>query len=84
MAKPLGEVIPSRRWRHTSGRTASPYGAAPYVSDADKADWTLETVGWTVRHPDGTIGLARPPFGSEAEAQAWVDANPTFPGMSQG
>jgi hypothetical protein len=40
--------------------------------------------GWTVEHPDGTSGLGRAPFATQAEAQAWCDAHPNFPGMSQG
>lgn len=79
-----GEVIPSRVYVHTSGRRASPYGSAPWLSDAGKAEWTLVDEGFTVRHPDGTIGLGRKPFTTAEEAQAWVDAHPRFPGMSQG
>jgi hypothetical protein len=43
----------------------------------------LITKGWTVTHPDGTEGLGRKAFETEAEAQAWCDANPNFPGMNQ-
>lgn len=79
-----GSVIPARRYRHsTSGLTASPYGAAPWRSEADRENWKLEAVGWTVAHPDGTIGLARQPFATREDAQAWVDVHPTFSGMSQ-
>lgn len=79
----MGEVIPSRRWVHTSGRQASPYGAVPWTSEADRENWTMETVGWTIQHPDGTIGIGRQPFTTKEEAQAWVDKNPHFRGMQQ-
>lgn len=81
----MGEVIESRRWRNIKdGRTASIYGSVPYQSDAEKAEWTIEVTGWTVKHPDGTTGLGRPPFETQAEALAWVAAHPNFKGMSQG
>jgi hypothetical protein len=74
----MGEVIEARQWRHPSGRTASVYGSLPQGEG-----WEIVTTGWTIQHPDGTIGLGRPPFASKAEAQAWVDAHPNFPGMQQ-
>lgn len=81
----MGEVIPHRYWRHKpSGRRASIYGAAPYYGEADQADWEIVQEGWTIRHPDGTIGLARGPFADKADAEAWVAKYPNFPGMSQG
>lgn len=79
----MSHPIPARRYRHTSGRTASIYGSAPWLSEAERAAWTVEVVGWTVAHPDGTNGLGRVPFATEAEAQAWCDANPNFRGMMQ-
>jgi hypothetical protein len=86
----MGEVIEARQWRHTgnaanpaTNRTASPYGSAPWVSENDRSAWTLEVTGYTIQHPDGTIGLGRPPFASKEEAQGWVDKHPNFPGMQQ-
>jgi hypothetical protein len=86
----MGDVIEARRWRHTgnaanpaTGRTASPYGAAPWLSENDRSAWTLEVVGWTIKHPDGTVGLGREPFATKEAAQAWADANPNFKGMQQ-
>ena len=69
------EVVPSRRWKHRSGRTASIYGAVPYVSDEDEADWSIETVGYTLRDTlRGTLGAASLPFGAtKDEAQALAD-----------
>jgi hypothetical protein len=37
----------SKNWKHTSGRTASIYGAVPYYTDADKKHWTIETNGYS-------------------------------------
>lgn len=69
MSTPLPAVIPSRRWRNEStGETASIYGASPGPG------WTLETTGWTIRWGDGTVGCGRPPFATEAEATAHLDA----------
>ena len=79
----MGEVIEAKRYRHTNGRTASPYGAAPWTSEADRANWTLEVVGYTIKHPDGTIGIGKPPFPTREAAQAWIDANQHFRGMQQ-
>jgi hypothetical protein len=75
--------IEAKRWRHTSGRAASVYGACPWTSEADEPNWEIETAGWTVQHPDGTTGIGRVPFATREEAQAWCDANPRFPGMRQ-
>ena len=72
---PRYTVIPSRAYRHTSGMFASLHGATPWTSEAGRADWTLATRGWTVRNErDGTVGIGRVPWASEAEAQAWADA----------
>ena len=66
------EVIESKRWKHTDGRTASVYGAAPYLSD--RKAWTVETVGFTVRNnKTETVGIGRAPWKTQAEAQAWVN-----------
>ncbi len=64
-------VIPSRRWRHKSGRTASIYGAVPWTGAPGntKADWTMETSGWTWENRNGTIGLGRAPAETFEEAE---------------
>jgi len=66
------EIIPSRRWRHVSGRTASPYGASPWTGAPGntREDWTLETSGFTWRMSNGTIGLGRPPAATREEAES--------------
>jgi hypothetical protein len=64
------EVIESKRWRHTpSGRTASIYGAVPWTQEADKANWAIETIGWTWRLDNGTIGLGRAPAATREQAE---------------
>lgn len=62
------QVIPSRKWVHVSGRTASLFGAVPYMSESEKPDWSIETAGWTWKMDNGTIGLGRVPAKTEAEA----------------
>lgn len=60
--KPRYTVIPSRVWKATDGRTASPYGSCPWTSDADKPNWKIENVGYTVRNNvDGTVGVGKAP-----------------------
>ena len=75
---------PHRYWTGPNGRTASIYGAAPWGFGPNPGGWEIVAKGWTVAHPDGTLGLARVPFTSREDAQAWCDAHPHFPGMSQG
>lgn len=74
--KRIIEVIPSRRWRHTSGRTASIYGACPWTGAPGntEADWIMETVGWTWVNANGTIGLGRVPAATKEEAEAVMNA----------
>ena len=64
-------VIPAKIMRHKSGRTASPYGAAPWTGAPGdtEADWTMETVGWTWQNSNGTIGLGRVPAKTREEAE---------------
>jgi hypothetical protein len=67
------EVIPSRRWRHVSGKTASVYGAAPWVHSAEAADWHVEESGWTLVNPyNGEIGACRRPFATKEEAEKFA------------
>jgi len=79
------KVIEARAWKHgPSGRLASLHGACPWGAESERIDWAIVSTGWTVAHPDGTTGIGRVPFKTREEAQAWVDAHPCFPGMSQG
>lgn len=73
-----GTVIPHKYYRTPCGGRVSAFSS--YVPPGS----TLIENGFTISHPDGTTGLGRGPFTTEAEAQAWVDAHPRFPGMSQG
>lgn len=68
-------IIEARQWHNkTSGRTASIYGAIPWTSQTEAANWHIETIGWTVKdNKNGTIGLGRRPFQTFEEAQAWID-----------
>jgi len=72
MGKPV-EVIESKRWRHTNGRTASIYGAVPWTNATDKPNWTIEMAGYTLRMSDGAVGYGRPPLPTKEEAQAVMD-----------
>lgn len=73
-----GTVIPNRFYHHpvTGQRVGLHTSHVP-------AGCELVTEGFTIRHPDGTTGLGRGAFDTAEEAQAWVDAHPRFPGMSQ-
>lgn len=74
------QAIPRQFWQHSSGRTASLYGSVPWVSAADKAEWTVVTKGWTVKWPDGTIGTPKP-FATKEDAEAFI-AGTKFGGYS--
>lgn len=73
----MSNPIPNRFYLTPQGKRVSMFsGFIPPGS-------ILKQEGWTVQHPDGTTGLARRPFETESEAQAWCDAHPNFKGMSQ-
>lgn len=69
------EIIESRVWIHAvTGARVSPYGAAPWTRESDRANWTLATVGYTVReNRKGTIGIGRLAFLTREQAQVWVN-----------
>lgn len=73
-----GKVVLSRYYRTPTGGRVSIYSS--HVPPGSE----LVIDGFTIEHPDGTVGLGRGAFTTKAEAQAWVDANPRFPGMNQG
>lgn len=73
-----GKVVPYKVYVAPNGKQFSLYSS--YIPEGS----VLVEKGYTINHPDGTNGLGRAPFETEAEAQAWVDAHPNFPGMSQG
>lgn len=67
------EIVPYRRWRHADGRTASVHGAVPWTRPADKPLWAVEQAGYTIYdNQHNTYGLGRPPFATQADAQAWL------------
>lgn len=79
------EIIPSRRWRNIkTGAIASVYGACPWFTKAAKTDWQMESTGYTIKWPDGTVGIGREPFVTIEAAQACLNRMPGFPGMNQG
>jgi hypothetical protein len=70
------EVIESKAWKHKDGQTASVYGAVPYLSDAEKHNWKIETLGFTVRNnKTNTVGIGRKPWATKAEAEAWLNSH---------
>ena len=69
------EVIRNAVHRHISGRVASIYGAAPWCSERERAEWRVSYEGWTWRDTDtNTVGLCRAPVSSQKEAQDIADA----------
>ena len=74
METPRFTVVPARCWLHTSGRTASLFGAVPYMHDAAAEGWKIHYQGWTIYDAlHGTYGCGRPPFVTQPEAQALCD-----------
>lgn len=44
------EIIPNRFWkRKTDGFKVSLWGAVPYASEAEKANWEIATDGFSIR-----------------------------------
>lgn len=68
------DVIESKRWiNKVTGQTASIYGAVPYTSNRDKANWVMESRGYTWQMDNGTIGLGRQPAKTKEEAVQFMD-----------
>jgi hypothetical protein len=67
------EIIESKHWRHSAGMTASLYGAVPWTSEADRQNWSVQVVGYTLRNiKTGTVGIGRKPFKTYEEAVEFV------------
>ena len=65
----ITEIIESKQWRNkVTGETASIYGSLPYFMDAEKDNWEIETVGYTWKLDNGTIGIGRKPAKTYKEA----------------
>jgi hypothetical protein len=72
------EVIESRIWRNAAGRAASIYGAAPWLSEAQKIGegWEIVSRGWTVQNPHtGQVGICRAPWATREEAESFAANN---------
>ena len=68
------EIIPARSWLRDDGKTASIYGSIPWVNDAEKPRWKIETTGWTIKdHKTGTVGTGERPFATRDLAHARLD-----------
>lgn len=64
-------VIPHRHYRHESGRTASLYGASPWVNQSERVQWSTVESGYTWSDSSsGTIGLGRAPVATREDAEA--------------
>jgi hypothetical protein len=70
MAEVKYEVVESKVLKHkVTGKIISIYSA---VTSAD--DWEVVTTGWTVHNPyTNQTGVGRPPWATQAEAQAYAD-----------
>jgi hypothetical protein len=67
------EIIESKHWKHSTGRTASIYGAVPWTSSDDAVNWVVVSAGWTVYNTrTNTVGIGRKPFQTKAEAEAFI------------
>ena len=68
-------VVESKVWKHTSGRTASIYGALPWYTKSEKEQWTMESRGYTIRdNKTNEIGrMIRKPFATFTQAQEYCD-----------
>ncbi len=67
------DLVESRRWICEDGRTASIYGACPWLSDAERESWRIQVVGWTVQHKKtGTVGIGRAPWPTRKAAEDWL------------
>lgn len=60
----------AKHWKNArTGRTASIYGAVPYTSAAESADWQIVTSGYTWELDNGTVGFGRKPASTREEAE---------------
>lgn len=70
----ITEVIESKHWKSSAGRTVSIYGALPYRTpeQRDAEGWQVVSAGWTVRLDDGTVGAGRPAMQTKDLAVAFA------------
>jgi hypothetical protein len=68
-------VIEAKHWKRDDGHTASPYGAAPWTSESERARWHIESTGYSIAWSgDGTTGICRRPFPTRERADSYADA----------
>jgi len=68
------EVVESQMWVGPNNSTASIYGAVPYMNEAEKALWSIKTVGWTIRdNKTNTIGIGRKPWKTKQEVEDYIN-----------
>ena len=67
------EIVLSKIWLHESGKTASIYGAVPWVNDDEVVNWKMLNVGYTVMNKkSGIVGIGRKPWATLEEAENWL------------
>ena len=67
------DIVESKRWVSNDGRTASVFGAVPWLSDSEREQWRVQVVGFTVQHKrTGTVGIGRKPWDTLQEAESWL------------
>lgn len=70
----------SCRWESNTGRTASIFGAVPYLSEQQKINegWKVVETGFVPMWRDGTVGGGRVPHKTLDEARAFYgqETNP--------
>jgi hypothetical protein len=65
------EVIEAKVLQNSkTGQRVSPYGAAPWQSESERAEWALVTTGYTWQLDNGRIGLCRLPAKTREEAES--------------
>lgn len=68
------KVIPAKRWRNlSSNATASLYGAVPYLTETDKANWVIEHCGYTWLTEAGTVGIGRVPASTDYDDHVAIE-----------
>ena len=72
---PRYTVEPARRWINSqTGQRASIFGACPWYCAADRKNWNMQEIGFTLRdHLNNTTGNGRAPFTCAIHAQAYAD-----------
>lgn len=72
----MPKIVPHVFYKVPNGASFSRY-SSHIPSDAQRVEQ-----GYTIEWEDGTSGTGSKPFATAAEAQAFIDRNPRFRGMS--